>query len=96
MGDLFPSVIAGPVRGRGLMLGLPFKKADQPGKISKLCRERGMLVLTCGNNTLRLVPSLIITKEEIEKACDIIESSLTLLVEGEAPPKQPPSGQMQS
>ena len=55
-----------------------------------------MLVLTCGNNTLRLVPSLIITKEEIEKACDIIESSLTLLVEGEAPPKQPPSGQMQS
>jgi acetylornithine aminotransferase len=89
----FPEVVAGPHRGRGLIVGLPFKTPEQPGQVIKLCRERGLLLLTCGNNTVRFVPSLTITKEEVDKACDILESALTLLVQ-ESVPKQPPSGQM--
>lgn len=78
-----------------MILGVPFKDHDHPGKVAKLCRERGLLLLTCGNGTMRFVPSLTITAEEMNKGCDIFESALTVLSE-EGAAKQPPSGQMMS
>lgn len=77
--DQFPDMLSGPVRGRGLIQGLPCKTAEIPGQIVKACRERGLLVLSCGNNTVRFVPSLTITSEEIDQACDILEGALTSL-----------------
>ena len=78
-----------------MILGVPFKDHYHPGKVAKLCRERGLLLLTCGNGTMRFVPSLTITAEEMNKGCDIFESALTVLSEDGAQ-KQPPSGQMMS
>jgi acetylornithine aminotransferase len=77
--DKFPSLIPSDVRGRGLMLGLPFAKDEQPGQVIKLCRERGVLLLTCGNKTVRFVPSLIVSEEEVDKVCDVLESVLVLI-----------------
>jgi acetylornithine aminotransferase len=79
----FPSLIAADVRGRGLMLGLPFAKDDQPGQVIKLCRERGVLLLTCGNKTVRFVPSLIVTEDEVDHVGDVLESVLSLLQNGD-------------
>lgn len=79
MPDQFPSLLSGPIRGRGLILGLPCKDGDVPGKLVKACRERGLLVLSCGNNTIRFVPSLIVTQQEVDKACDILEGALLSL-----------------
>lgn len=76
LADELPLLIAGPPRGRGLMLGLPCKSAELPAQILKACRERGLLLLSCGNNTLRFVPSLTVTKEEIDQACDILEAAM--------------------
>jgi acetylornithine/N-succinyldiaminopimelate aminotransferase len=58
------------VRGRGLMIGveLSIEGAD----IVKVCMERGLLLnCTCGN-VLRFVPPLIITKNDIDHAVDIL------------------------
>ncbi len=54
------------IRGLGLMRGIEFSQ-KLPAKIieSKL-RERGFLVNVAGNNTVRLVPPLTITREEID------------------------------
>lgn len=79
MVEQYPTLLNGPVRGRGLIQGLPCKSAEIPGKIVKACRERGLLVLSCGNNTVRFVPSLTITKEEVERACDILEGALSTI-----------------
>lgn len=69
----YPSLVPTPVRGRGLILGLPLANADLPAKVAGMCRERGVLFLTCGRNTLRFVPSLIVTKEEVDKAMDVLD-----------------------
>ncbi|ORX50224.1 acetylornithine and succinylornithine aminotransferase [Hesseltinella vesiculosa] len=50
------------VRGKGFLLGVEFKK--DPAPLVKLARERGLLLVTAGCNTVRIVPPLIITREQ--------------------------------
>lgn len=69
------------VRGRGLILGLQLN-AD-PTQIVTAARERGLLVITCGTNTLRFVPPLVITEQQIEEGMDIIEDAMSAIFEQE-------------
>jgi len=69
----FPSLVPSEIRGKGLILGLPFANATLPAKVSEMCRERGVLFLTCGRNTLRFVPSLIVTEKEVDEALNVLE-----------------------
>ena len=62
------------VRGKGLMIGIECKEAVLP--IVKDLMQQGLLVLNAGTNVLRLVPPLTVTKEEIDKAVNLIASSL--------------------
>jgi acetylornithine aminotransferase len=77
--SLFPRLIAAPPRGRGLILGLPFTRDEYAQRVLKLARERGLLLLGCGNATVRFVPSLVVTEEEIEQCVDVLESCLVVL-----------------
>jgi len=61
-------------RGRGLLAGLDLVPPVADAVIA--CRERGLLVLTAGDNTLRLAPALIVSEKEIAEACDIIQAAL--------------------
>jgi acetylornithine/N-succinyldiaminopimelate aminotransferase len=59
------------VRGRGLMLGVV---CDRPaGVLLPLLLEKGLIVLTAGENVLRLMPPLNITKEEADCAIQIMD-----------------------
>jgi len=62
------------VRGRGLLVGMDLVPAVA-GVVSA-CRERGLLVLTAGDNTLRLAPPLIVDELAVDRATDIIEQAL--------------------
>ncbi|ORY56165.1 pyridoxal phosphate-dependent transferase [Pseudomassariella vexata] len=73
MRQRFPDLIK-EVRGRGLILGLQL--TQDPTPIVKAARERGLLVITCGTNTLRFVPPLTISVEEIESGCSILEEAI--------------------
>lgn len=75
----FPSAIA-EVRGRGLILGLQLN--TDPTPVVTAARERGLLIITCGTNTLRFVPPLIITEEEIHKGMDVLEEALVVVLQG--------------
>ena len=76
----------GDVRGRGLMIGVEFvenKSSRTPaGKmrdhIVALAFERGLLLLGCGDSSIRLCPALIVTQPEIDVALDILEECVTL------------------
>lgn len=70
----FPEHIA-EVRGHGLILGIQLR-AD-PTPIVTAARERGLLIITCGTNTLRLVPPLIISEEELREAVHIIGQAMS-------------------
>jgi len=62
------------VRGRGLLMGLDL--VTPVGDVVNACRERGLLVLTAGDNTLRLAPALIVDEKEIAEGCAIIDKAL--------------------
>lgn len=72
----FPEVLEDEIRGRGLILGLGFRKETDPGRVVQMARDRGVFVLTAGKDAVRLVPSLNIGKEEVDLAVDVLESSL--------------------
>lgn len=59
------------IRGRGLMIGIEVK-----GNINKYvtnARENGLLILTAGNNTLRILPPLNIEKKDLIKGLEILK-----------------------
>ena len=62
------------VRGLGLLLGL--EVGDIVKEAVKACQERGLLVLTAGKGVMRLLPSLLVTDEEIDEAVAIIDAAL--------------------
>ena len=73
----FPDLIS-EVRGRGLILGLQL--TQDPTPIVTAARERGLLIITCGTNTLRFVPPLIISDEEIEEGLGILEQAMEVVL----------------
>ena len=77
----FPDHV-GEVRGRGLILGLQLK-AD-PTPIITAARERGLLVITCGTNTLRFVPPLVISEQEIEDGMRILGEAMEVVFNGQS------------
>jgi 4-aminobutyrate aminotransferase len=76
----------GDVRGRGLMIGIEIVKdkatrepaAALRNRIETLAFERGLMILGCGETSLRLSPALIVSTEEATVALDILEESLAI------------------
>lgn len=74
----------GDVRGRGLMIGVEFVKdritreADREGTDAVMLEafRRGLLLLTCGKSTIRFCPPLVVTRDEIDRAMDIFETTI--------------------
>ena len=60
------------VTGLGLMLGIELKTKNA-GEIAKKCSENGLLILTA-KTKLRMLPPLVITKEEIDKGVEILKN----------------------
>ena len=62
------------IRGKGLMIGVQIE-ANAKEIVSK-CNEKGLLLNSPDENVLRLLPPLIITKKEIDKAVKILDEAL--------------------
>lgn len=90
--ERFPDQIK-EVRGEGLILGLQLD--EDPTPIVTAARERGLLVITCGTNTLRFVPPLIITEAEIDAGMAILGDAMeTVWSKGEQVPGTPGQQEM--
>ncbi|MCK1995364.1 aspartate aminotransferase family protein [Peribacillus muralis] len=76
------------IRGLGLMIGMEF--LDRDGKPDaqtvELLRQKalgkGLILLSCGvdKNVIRFIPPLIITKDQIDEAMNIIQASLQEII----------------
>ena len=66
------------VRGIGLMLAVQLENSDQTQQAMNICRELGLITdwFLFADDCLRIAPPLIISEEEIRKACEIILQSL--------------------
>ena len=72
--DIFTSKV-----GIGMMCGLRVKDGDTLTKIIYRAREEGVIVLKAGRDTLRLLPALTITKEEIDEGFISLNRALNSL-----------------
>ena len=77
----------GDVRGLGLMIGFEMvydQQTKEPApelrdRLESLAFERGLLILGCGPNNIRLCPPLIITRDQADYAVDTLEQCLLAL-----------------
>jgi 4-aminobutyrate aminotransferase len=77
--------LVGDVRGRGLMIGIELVKDKttlEPAtalrnRVEMLAFERGLMVLGCGETSIRLCPPLIVNDQEATVALDLLEEALT-------------------
>lgn len=76
--------VMGDLRGLGLMIGVEFTTPDgQPGKeiakaVVHACLDRRLLLLTCGpwDNTIRFIPPLVVTAEQVDQALEVFAEAL--------------------
>jgi acetylornithine/N-succinyldiaminopimelate aminotransferase len=66
------------IRGKGLMLAVEFESFELNKKIIDRCIENGVITdwfLHC-SNSMRIAPPLIITNEQIARACEVITEAI--------------------
>jgi acetylornithine/succinyldiaminopimelate/putrescine aminotransferase len=61
------------LRGMGLMIGIVLNRNAAP--LRQAAAESGLLVLTAGENVLRLLPPLNVTSEEVDTALNLLEQA---------------------
>ncbi|HTK87356.1 MAG TPA: acetyl ornithine aminotransferase family protein [Nitrospiraceae bacterium] len=74
--------LIGDVRGKGLMIGIECVRdhntkemaVAERNAIIQGCFKRGLLLLGCGQNVVRLVPPLIIAKRDADVAVEILDT----------------------
>lgn len=74
----------GDVRGKGLMVGVELVKdretkeqaSDWRNRLIQNAFQKGLLLLGCGENTIRLCPALTVNREEIDVCLNIFQESL--------------------
>ena len=65
------------VRGLGLMCAFDCNNTEKRDELQKKLYASDLVVVTCGEKTIRFRPPLIISSEEIEKALSIIDNTLS-------------------
>jgi len=74
----FPGLVT-DVRGIGLMIGVEFRTAEQAEAAQQRSFERGLLVLECGETTVRMSPPLVVSLDQAKTALDLFGAVLAEL-----------------
>jgi 4-aminobutyrate aminotransferase len=67
------------------MIGVEFERNDGShapdaklrDRVMQKCFEKGLLLLSCGESTLRFCPPLIVAEKEAATAVDLFEAAVT-------------------
>ena len=64
------------VRGKGLMIGIQIESTIKPFDIEVKCLEEGLCTTTAGNDVVRFLPPLTISRKEIDEGLEIFKKVL--------------------
>lgn len=67
------------VRGQGLLVGVEFDDTIKSIDVKHGCLDRKLLITSIGAHIIRMVPPLILTKEDCDKAYEIIKETVESL-----------------
>jgi L-lysine 6-transaminase len=79
----FPRLISNP-RGRGLMCAVTVGSHTDRDRILKQSYADGLIILGCGDSSIRFRPALNITTDEIDEGMAIIRQALSEIEEEDA------------
>ncbi len=68
------------VRGQGLIVGVEFEESINSVEVKRGCIERRLLVTAVGTSIIRMVPPLIITEADCDKAIEILKETVESLL----------------
>ncbi len=76
--ELLQHTLIRDIRSAGLMMAVELKDFDQVQKVIKICIDNGLITdwFLFNDRSLRIAPPLIISEQEIRKACRIILAAL--------------------
>lgn len=82
MGDYFSAKLVTlphvkEVRHQGLLVGVEFDDTISGVDVKHKCLEKHLLITAIGAHTIRMIPPLIITEEDCDKAFEIIKSVIS-------------------
>ncbi|UCE01861.1 MAG: L-lysine 6-transaminase [Candidatus Latescibacterota bacterium] len=66
-------------RGLGLMCAFDVRDADVRKKLLRSCHERGLMLIGCGERTVRFRPALTVQSADIAEALDILGQAASAL-----------------
>ena len=67
------------VRGQGLLVGVEFDDSISGVEVKHECLHRKLLLTAIGAHIIRMIPPLIITKDDCDKAVAIIKEAVEAL-----------------
>jgi 4-aminobutyrate aminotransferase len=68
--------IISEVRGRALWIGLGFADHDQAAAVEQASFRKGLLVLGCGDDAIRISPALNFREDQAEAALEVFEEAV--------------------
>lgn len=71
--------IVSNVRGRGLFAAFDFDSTDNRNLFTKRCFEEGLIILPCGDKSVRFRPPLNLTSSQLDEGMEIILSVMRSL-----------------
>ena len=77
-------MLIGDVRGKGLMVAIELvtdrekktKAVAERNEVIERAFKKGLLLLGCGENSVRFIPALVVSREEIDKGLSILDEVL--------------------
>ncbi|MDX1531561.1 MAG: aminotransferase class III-fold pyridoxal phosphate-dependent enzyme, partial [Rhodothermales bacterium] len=70
-------------RGRGLMCAFDLPSKAFRNAVRQRAYKHGLVILGCGERTIRFRPALTITKDEIDQGLDLLEQAIREEAESE-------------
>jgi 4-aminobutyrate aminotransferase len=64
------------VRGLGMMIGIGFADHDTADRVEKAAFRRGLLVLGCGDDAVRISPPLVLREDQAETGLAVFEEAI--------------------
>jgi len=71
----YPGFITG-VRGIGLMIGVEFRTAEEAEEVQRQAFERGLLVLECGERSIRISPPLVVSRDQASTGLQLLGEAI--------------------
>jgi L-lysine 6-transaminase len=79
MSEEFPGMFTN-IRGKGLFIAFDLPEKEQREKFFKKAYDNGLLLLVCGNRSIRLRPALNIRKEDIDAALNLLRKTAQQMI----------------